>query len=741
MSSAQAGLAITLLCLSVAHGVVDHVLVISVDGLRSVDLANYVKQYPNSALASLEKSGVTYTKADTSAPSDSFPGTLALFTGGSPKTTGVYYDDSYDRSVFPPMSNCTGTPGSEVVFDENVDRNQTTATSPADIAPELLPQQLVNGSCVPFYPHDFPLVNNVFGAIHAGKPGARTAWIDKHPAYDLLNGKSGKDIDDLYTPEIAVYNETFVGQYIANDNQKVAALLNQITGKTASGNASAPVPTILGMNFQSVSDAQKYNLSAYTNHSTGQFAPDFLTAFNTMDSSLTTVLAALKTAGLANNTAVVLTSKHGQSPLDTSLVERISPIALMAAFPEFAVAKLSGDDIALLWLNSTVTNDAATLQTIANNLMANKTRLGVKDVLVGAPLNEQCGSIASRVPDMVVTVDTGVIYVKEVVPGKLPKQAEHGGIAQDDRHVGMIVNLANYVQQFPGSALAGLQKSGVTYTQANASAPSDSFPGTLALFTGGSPKSTGVYYDDSYDRTLFPPKSSCAGRPGTAVDFDESVDANQATATSPADIAPKLLPLQLVNGACVPFYPHDLPLVNNVFGVVHAAKPGARTAWIDKHPSYDLLNGKSGRDVDDLFTPEIANRNKSLVAEYIAADDQKVAALLNQINGKTASGMAAEVPAIYGMSFQAVDDAQQSNLSAYTDLNTGQFAPDFLTAITAVDNSLKTILAALQTTGLANNTAITITSNLMANQTGLGILDILVGQPLAQQVPIVTAQA
>jgi hypothetical protein len=32
--------------------------------------------------------------------------------------------------------------------------------------------------------------------------GGRTAWADKHPAYDLVNGPSGKGVEDLYTPEI-----------------------------------------------------------------------------------------------------------------------------------------------------------------------------------------------------------------------------------------------------------------------------------------------------------------------------------------------------------------------------------------------------------------------------------------------------------------------------------------------------------------------------------------------------------
>lgn len=32
--------------------------------------------------------------------------------------------------------------------------------------------------------------------------GKRTAWSDKHPAYDILNGPSGAGIDDFYAPEI-----------------------------------------------------------------------------------------------------------------------------------------------------------------------------------------------------------------------------------------------------------------------------------------------------------------------------------------------------------------------------------------------------------------------------------------------------------------------------------------------------------------------------------------------------------
>lgn len=54
---------------------------------------------------------------------------------------------------------------------------------------------------------------------------------------------------------------------------------------------------------------------------------------------------------------------------------------------------------------------------------------------------------------------------------------------------------------------------------------------------------------------------------------------------------------------------HGYLRVNTVFGVLHAS--GLRTAWTDKHPAYDILNGPGtpadgpGRNIDDFFAPEI----------------------------------------------------------------------------------------------------------------------------------------
>src|SRR3984893_1455956 len=191
-------------------GKIRHVLLISIDGLHALDVANYVEAQPGSALDELANHGVTFSNARTPSNSDSFPGLLALVTGGTPRTHGVFYDYSYDRTIWAPDNQtCSGPPGTQMIFDESIDV-YVNGVSQDVIDPNTLPRYIDGqGHCSPMYPHDAIRTNTVFEVIkekHAG----RTAWADKHPAYDLVNGRSGKGVDDLYTPEI-----TNVGGYDA----------------------------------------------------------------------------------------------------------------------------------------------------------------------------------------------------------------------------------------------------------------------------------------------------------------------------------------------------------------------------------------------------------------------------------------------------------------------------------------------------------------------------------------------
>jgi phospholipase C len=110
----------------------DHVLLLSVDGLHQADVADPILQAATNPtngngvlqnILGLERQGVSYTNASTTSPSDSFPGTLAYLTGAHPGTTGVFYDDSYDRKLFAPALVGSSTPGTETVYAENLDFN------------------------------------------------------------------------------------------------------------------------------------------------------------------------------------------------------------------------------------------------------------------------------------------------------------------------------------------------------------------------------------------------------------------------------------------------------------------------------------------------------------------------------------------------------------------------------------------------------------------------------------------
>jgi hypothetical protein len=116
---------------------VDHVLLVSVDGLHQSDLAWYIQTHPESTLAELAERGVHCSNASTPFPSDSYPGMIGQLTGGNPSTTGAYYDDTWNHAVFPPgTTNCVGpAPGAEVTYQEAIDKNQGALDAGQGIVP------------------------------------------------------------------------------------------------------------------------------------------------------------------------------------------------------------------------------------------------------------------------------------------------------------------------------------------------------------------------------------------------------------------------------------------------------------------------------------------------------------------------------------------------------------------------------------------------------------------------------
>ena len=411
-----------------------HVLLISIDGLHAVDLARFVASHPHSTLAALSRRGTTYSNASSAKPSDSYPGLLALVTGGTPRSTGVYYDDSYDRRLAAPGSDCS-VRGTEVVYDESVDRDLTRLDAGGGIDPTLLPLDPDKG-CTPVYPHSFLRVNTIFEVIKAA--GMRTAWSDKHPSYDLVNGPSGQGVQDLYTPEIAATlpNGGTAADNVANaeyyDDIKVTAIVNEIDGLDHAGASHVGVPAIFGMNFQAVSVGQK--TTGYQDAS-GTPSADLADALAHTDASIGRFVSELEHNGLLDKTVIIIGAKHGQSPIDPSRKRIVSSKVipgLVEGIESGLLAQGTQDDIALLWLT-----DHRKAREVKQTLLANAATDGVMSVLAGEQIRNLFGDprLDSRVPDVVAQPEVGVIYTKLTAT----KVAEHGGFSDPDTHVGLLI--------------------------------------------------------------------------------------------------------------------------------------------------------------------------------------------------------------------------------------------------------------------------------------------------------------
>ncbi len=464
-----------------------HVLLLSVDGLHQSDLSWYVSQHPNSNLAALSRQGVDFPNARTPFPSDSFPGMVGQATGGNPATTGIYYDDTYNHALLPPgTTHCPlGAPtGTEVTYFEALDDNPNSLDAGQGLAglPGSIlsmtgqPRDVIDttklpvnpATCQPVYPHQYLKVNTIFEVARAH--GLRTAWSDKHPAYEILDGPSGNGVQDLFTPEInSQAGGLPAGQDWTSDNAKtqqydgykVQAILNEIDGYDHSRTTKVGVPAIFGMNFQTVSTAQKLPTS---DGLTGGYLADGVTpgpllskALDFIDTQVGSFINEIHVQHLQNSTTIILSAKHGQSPTQPAALTRIpdGPIldglnaAWTAAHPGAPnlVAQSTDDDAMLLWLSdrSPAAADFAKNYLLAQNGVGNDingnpkpyTASGLTTVYAGDAAANFIGVAHSdpRVPDLIGIVQHGVVYT-----GGQKKIAEHGGNDIQDRNVPILIS-------------------------------------------------------------------------------------------------------------------------------------------------------------------------------------------------------------------------------------------------------------------------------------------------------------
>ena len=474
------------------HRSVEHVLIVSIDGMHAQDLTRCVadKTCPN--IAALAQHGVTYTNAYTPGLSDSVPGLAALVTGGSPRSTGLFYDDVYDRTLYAGTNTqCTGTPGVEVFLQElvGIDALNGGALTHLDgggaFNPQQLPRRKVGNQCLPIYPHDFIQTNTIFEVVKQNLRHAHTAWADKHAwGTDWVNGPSGKGVDDLARTEINSvdgpagndYTQSYDGvapAYLHTevfDSLHVHNIINQIDGKDSTGSQAMPVPTIFGTNFQTLSVAQKATHAHGGGYTDAAFRPGVAVtaAMAYVDASLAKMVAELKAKNLYASTLIVLTAKHGQSPSDpallvkngdtlTALLEANGYLDAGGAFGQFATTSgslndgsgLSGtgmvqtDDVGLIWLRDP-SQTAAAVATINANLGCTAPGICANgagaSILSGTAMATKFGDPAlGRTPDIIVQPNPGVIYTSST-----KKDAEHGGNAPDDSHVALIVSYPSW---------------------------------------------------------------------------------------------------------------------------------------------------------------------------------------------------------------------------------------------------------------------------------------------------------
>ena len=505
---------------------IKRVLLISVDGMHAVDLKNCVSGISTvnngepycPALAALAKTGINYVAASTSKPSDSFPGLTAIITGGSPAFTGVYYDVAYSRNYDAPAKTtgnglaagpCTPnlTPtGTTTEYEEGIDIDQTKVNGGAPGAAltdgginSIDPSRLVRDpskGCKPVFPWEFVRANSIFSVIH--QAGGYTAWSDKHPAYSsVASGIGPKALDDFYAPEI---NSTVIGlpgvttptgiscatvrdpgsdltawtnsfeNIQCYDTLKVDAILNEIDGKNHLGTTKTQVPTIFGMNFQAVSVGQK--LIEKSNGVTGGYldavgspSAALLGEFKFVDASIAAFVSKLKEKGLFDATLIVITAKHGQSPIDpnryvSQLINGTSPATLLsnAGFIPFSESTSNPtgigpteDDVSLLWLKSSIDTDAS-VKILEDNASASGIALGQIYYGPSLALNYNDPTVDPRTPDIIVTPNVGVTY-----SGSTSKQAEHGGFAHDDTNVVLLLSHPSFGSQTVSAAVGTAQ--------------------------------------------------------------------------------------------------------------------------------------------------------------------------------------------------------------------------------------------------------------------------------------------
>lgn len=297
-----------------------------------------------------------------------------------------------------------------------------------------------------------------------------------------MAGPGGKGLDDYYSPEVdsavialpgvktsqgvscaTIRDPLGVSSWTSSfdniqcyDALKVQALLNEIAGKTHNGKP-AQTPAVFGMNFQAVYFGESLSepgvgVGGYKN-AAALPSDELLKEIEFVDASIGDIVNGLKNRGILDDTLVIVTAKHGESPIDpNSYVADGSntPATLLGSAIPFSESPLNTtgigateDDVSVLWLNKGASVDSA-----VELLESNAAAIGLGQIYYGPTLalNYNVGGLEPgqdpRSPDIFVTPNVGVTY-----SGSTTMIGDHGGFAHDDTNVMLLVSHPHFKPQ------------------------------------------------------------------------------------------------------------------------------------------------------------------------------------------------------------------------------------------------------------------------------------------------------
>jgi len=214
------------------------------------------------------------------------------------------------------------------------------------------------------------------------------------------------------------------------------------------------------MNFQAVSVGQKLierslSLKGGYVDALGTPSAALLSEIEFVDGSIGEMVSALKRNGIFDDTLIVISAKHGQSPIDSSRYTGItasgpvttSPATILQNCLPFSESPANPDgigptedDISLIWLAPGCSAQSA-VDSLETSSPASNNVAGIGQIFWGPALTQLFNAPGlapdgdPRTPDIIVAPNVGVTY-----SGSSKKLAEHGGFAHDDVNVMMLLS-------------------------------------------------------------------------------------------------------------------------------------------------------------------------------------------------------------------------------------------------------------------------------------------------------------